>query len=143
MENIFLVVTESRETAKVLDFGIAKVLPIATLQITADTAPGAVLGTLRYMSPEQWRGEEAHPAWDLWALAVVTYEMAGAYPFDGGSPADWFGVGPVARFTPVATHLPEAPQSWQGLFERTFASEPTRRPQSAETFLSELQSALS
>jgi len=142
-ENIFLATTESQETAKVLDFGIAKFLPIATLQITVDTAPGALLGTLRYMSPEQWRGEEARPAWDLWALAVVTYEMlAGAYPFDGRSPADWYGIGPVAKFTPVATHRPEAPQSWQALFERAFAPEPTRRPQSAETFLSELQSIL-
>jgi hypothetical protein len=68
--------------------------------------------------------------------------LTGAYPFDGRSPADWFGAGPVAKFTAVATHLPEAPQSWQQFFERTFAPEPTRRPQSSETFFSELQSAL-
>lgn len=142
-ENIFLVAGDARETAKLLDFGIAKFLPIATFGPTVDTAPGALLGTLRYMSPEQWRGEEAHPSWDLWALAVVAYEiLTGAYPFDGRSPADWFGVGPVAKFTPMTTHLPEAPQSWQELFERTFASQPNRRPQSAETFLSELQSTL-
>jgi serine/threonine-protein kinase len=64
-ENIFLVAGESAETAKVLDFGIAKFLPIATQQLTVDTAPGAVLGTLRYMSPEQWRGEDARPAGPL------------------------------------------------------------------------------
>ena len=143
-ENIFLVAGESAETAKVLDFGIAKFLPIATQQLTVDTAPGAVLGTLRYMSPEQWRGEDARPAWDLWALAVVTYEMlTGAYPFEGRSPADWYGNGLVARFTPVATHLPEAPQHWQAMFASAFAHEPARRPQSVEILLSELQAALS
>jgi serine/threonine-protein kinase len=132
-----------RETAKLLDFGIAKFLPVDSLGPTVDTAPGVLLGTPRYMSPEQWYGGEAHPSWDLWALAVVTYELlTGSYPFDGRSPADWFGAGPVAKFTPVTTHLPEAPQSWQELFERALAIEPTRRPQSAETFLSELQSAL-
>lgn len=142
-ENIFLAADEARETAKLLDFGIAKFLPIATLGPTVDTAPGALLGTLRYMSPEQWRGEEAHKSWDLWALAIVAYEMlTGAYPFDGRSPADWFGGRSVAKFTPVTTHLPDAPQSWQEFFERTFATEPTRRPQSAETFLSDLQSIL-
>ena len=143
-ENIFLVAGESAETAKVLDFGIAKFLPIATQQLTVDTAPGAVLGTLRYMSPEQSRGEDARPAWDLWALAVVTYEMlTGAYPFEGRSPADWFGNGLVARFTPVDTHLPEAPRHWQALFASAFAHEPARRPQSVEILLSELQAALS
>lgn len=142
-ENIFLVGDESAETAKVLDFGIAKFLPSATQQLTADTAPGAVLGTVRYMSPEQWRGEDASPTWDLWALTVVTYEMlTGAYPFDGRSPADWFGNGPVAKFTPVATHMPEAPRHWQALFASAFAQEPARRQQSVQILLSELQTAL-
>jgi eukaryotic-like serine/threonine-protein kinase len=66
-ENIFLVANESGEAAKLLDFGLAKFLSTATQDLTAGTAPGAVLGTLRYMSPEQWRGEEAHCSWDLWA----------------------------------------------------------------------------
>jgi len=120
-ENIFLVHGEPGEIAKVLDFGIAKFLPTATQQPTADTATGALVGTLRYMSPEQWRGEEAHPAWDLWALAVVAYEMlTGAHP--------------------LAAYLPEAPPRWQEFFEGTFAPEPARRPASAEMFLTEFQS---
>ncbi len=142
-ENIFLVRSESGESAKVLDFGIAKFLSTATQQATADTAPGALLGTPRYMSPEQWRGQEPHPAWDLWALAVVTYEiLMGTYPFDGGSPTDWFGTGPAARFAPVTAPLPQAPQSWQKFFERSFALEPAERPPSAEAFLSELKNSL-
>jgi hypothetical protein len=143
-ENIFLVRSERGNIAKVLDFGIAKFLSTATQQRTADTAPGALLGTLRYMSPEQWLGQQPLPAWDLWAVAVVAYEMlTGTHPFGDKSPADWLGVGPTARFTPVCAHLPQAPQVWQELFERTLAYDPTRRPQSAETLFSELQSALS
>jgi serine/threonine protein kinase len=126
----------------VLDFGIAKFISTATQQRTADTAPGALLGTPRYMSPEQWLGQQPLPAWDLWALAVVAYEMlTGAHPFDGNSPADWLGAGRAARFTTVTKYVPQAPQIWQELFERTFAHDPAQRPQSAEMFLAAWQSA--
>jgi serine/threonine-protein kinase len=143
-ENIFLVRSGRGEIAKVLDFGIAKFLSTATQQRTADTAPGALLGTPRYMSPEQWLGQQPQPAWDLWALAVVAYEMlTGAHPFGDKSPAEWLRKGPAACFTPVAAHVAQAPQVWQELFERAFAYDATCRPQSAETLFSELESALS
>jgi serine/threonine-protein kinase len=143
-ENIFLVRSERGDIAKVLDFGIAKFLSTATQQRTADTAPGALLGTPRYMSPEQWLDQQPLPAWDLWALAVVAYEMlTAAHPFGDKSPAEWLGVGVAARFTPVTKYVPQAPQVWQELFERTFAHDPSQRPHSAEMFLAEWQSALS
>ncbi len=143
-ENIFLMAGESGETAKILDFGLAKFRSNATQQPTVDTASGAVLGTPRYMSPEQRRGQDPHPLWDLWALAVVAYEiLTGAYPFNDGSQGDWFGPGPVAGFIPIATNLPEAPPPWQEFFNRAFARETAQRPQSAETFFSEFQRATS
>jgi tRNA A-37 threonylcarbamoyl transferase component Bud32 len=142
-ENIFLVAGHSGETAKILDFGIAKFLSTATLQPTADTTPGAVMGTLRYMSPEQWRGGEPAALWDLWALAVVAYEMVtGNYPFEGRSPADWFRAGEAAKFIPLAANLPEARRVGQEFFERAFAVDPAHRPRSADEFHSELQRAL-
>lgn len=143
-ENILLVRGERGDIAKVLDFGIAKFLSTSTQQRTADTAPGALLGTPRYMSPEQWLGQQPQPAWDLWAVSVVAYEMlTGAHPFGDKSPAEWLGGGPTACLTPVTTHVPQAPQVWQELFERTFASDLAGRPQSANALFSELQSALS
>jgi hypothetical protein len=142
-ENIFLVRSEKGATAKVLDFGIAKFLSSATQQRTADTATGVLLGTPRYMSPEQWRGQPPHPLWDLWALAVVSFEMlTGTHPFGDKSPAEWLGGGPAARFTPVTSYEPQAPRAWQELFERTLALDPACRPQSAEKFLDESQHAL-
>ena len=142
-ENIFLASGQSGETAKILDFGIVKFLSSATLQLTVDTAPGAVMGTLRYMSPEQWRSEDPAAAWDLWALAVVTYEMlTGTYPFEGRSPAEWFGAGAAAKFIPLATTLPMGPHAVQEFFERAFAFELARRPQSADEFQDELHRML-
>jgi anti-anti-sigma factor len=133
-ENIFLVARDSREVAKLLDFGIAKLLASDTGELTTETAFGVVLGTPRYMSPEQSHGGEAQPAWDLWGLAVVAYELlTGEYPFDAGD---------VTRFTPVTQHLHEAPRRLQQFFEHAFILDPARRPQSAQMFFLELQSAL-
>jgi serine/threonine-protein kinase len=140
-ENIFLVAIESGEVAKVLDFGVAKFLSNSAEQCTVDTAAGAILGTLRYMSPEQRAGQAAHQAWDLWALAVMTYEMlTGSYPFEDGA-HDWLAAGVVVPFTPVAKHLPAVGMKWQALFECSFARELSHRHDSVEAFLAELQSA--
>jgi serine/threonine protein kinase len=141
-ENLFLVATESGEITKVLDFGLAKFMPSSsTEQRTVDTAPGAVLGTPRYMSPEQRFGGAVHQAWDLWALAVVAYEMlTGTFPFEDSLPSDWSGAESSVPFTPVAKYLPDEGCRWQGLFERSFARELSCRHVSADDFLSEVQS---
>jgi serine/threonine-protein kinase len=140
-ENIFLSRGETGEIPKVLDFGIAKFLPAAA-QATADTRSAVLVGTMPYMAPEQLRGLPVDPAWDLWALAVVTYEMlTGAHPFAGGTGADYSAV-LTGRFTPLAAHLPETPTRRQEFFERAFALQPERRPASASAFFSELERAL-
>jgi eukaryotic-like serine/threonine-protein kinase len=139
-ENLFLVGSESGEVTKVLDFGLAKfVTSNSTEQRTVDTAPGAVLGTPRYMSPEQRCGGTVHQAWDLWALAVVTYEMlTGAFPFEDNLPGDWSAARTVVHFTPVAKYLPGEGSKWQELFERSFARELPCRHESTDAFLSDL-----
>jgi serine/threonine protein kinase len=100
-----------------------------------ETAEGQLVGTLRYMSPEQLRGDEACAAWDLWALAVVAYEMlTGVYPFEAASMPDWHVAVRAGRFAPLTR------TEWQPFFERSLAADPARRPTSARHFLVELES---
>jgi hypothetical protein len=68
--------------------------------------------------------------------------LTGTYPFDGHSPADWFGAGGGAKFIPLAATLPEGPHAGQEFFESAFAVESARRPRSADEFHDELHRAL-
>jgi eukaryotic-like serine/threonine-protein kinase len=75
--------------ALLTDFGVARQDggDTASGTLTAVTDPGLVVGSLRYMSPEQLRGEPATPASDQYGLAAVAYEMvSGQSPYDAGTP---------------------------------------------------------
>jgi Tol biopolymer transport system component len=84
-----------RGQVKVLDFGLAKIArpteqPVASdISTMAKTAPGVVMGTVPYMSPEQALGREVDHRSDLFSLGVALYEMAtGRLPFAGASPSE-------------------------------------------------------
>jgi serine/threonine protein kinase len=80
----FLVQSGQVEVAKISDFGLAKFLvsPVDSAAATIGTVTGVPVGTPQYMSPDQLNGEAASVAWDIWALAVITYEMlTGTHPY--------------------------------------------------------------
>ncbi len=140
-ENIFLAQSSEGEVAKILDFGLAKFLasPVDSAAATIDTLPGVLMGTPQYMSPDQLNGEVASAAWDIWALAVITYEMlTGAHPFPATSVGQMHHSIVYGRFTPLATHLPDAPAEWRQFFELALSPKTAVRPQSAKEFFSTL-----
>jgi serine/threonine protein kinase/tetratricopeptide (TPR) repeat protein len=80
--NVFL----SSTGVKLVDFGLARPISMAATDDTAITMPGVVMGTPRYMAPEQARGEEVDPRTDLFAMGSMLFEMlSGRAAFNGPS----------------------------------------------------------
>jgi len=138
---------------KVLDFGLAKLVErrhpsagsveeAATVQM-AHTLPGAVMGTVWYMSPEQARGEAVDERTDVWALGCVLYEMlAGRPPFVGETPSH-VTVSILEDEPPLADSLgPDAPPELARLLSRALAKERERRYATAGEMLRDLRDLL-
>jgi len=143
-DNVFLT---QEEVPKVLDFGIAKFVratPGATA-LTAtvlNTAAGVVVGTVAYMSPEQIRGGEPSPSWDIWALAVIAYEMlASVRPFAAANSLDGFPHWQPDMWVRLTDRQPELPAALASLFEGAFSLDPAERPSGALVFMNSLEQA--
>jgi serine/threonine-protein kinase len=95
------------------------------------------------MAPEQLRGGAAHPSWDLWALAVVAYEiLAGGRPFAEASALDWPGAVAAGKWIRLTGRQPDLPSSLDPVFARAFSPDPGERPTGALVFMNSLEQAL-
>ena len=126
---------------KVLDFGIAKsnqpeVTPTVMLtnQASNRTRLGLVLGTVRYMSPEQARGDAVDARSDIWSFGVVLYEMlTGRAPFDANSPSEMRSA--LLEHEPPSLTESDIPVSLQNILEKCLRKDPAERFQASEELL--------
>jgi len=126
---------------KVLDFGIAK---LATETLDDDdpknlTQVGVMIGTPRYMSPEQCNGLELTPSADVYSLGVIFYEMlTGSVPFSGSSPLAIALKHASDYPRPPREIVASIPQDLEGLVLRALEKRPEDRPANASEFRGEL-----
>jgi Tol biopolymer transport system component len=112
---------------KVMDFGLARDLGSIT------SRSFAAAGTLRYMSPEQSRGEAPTPSSDIFSLGIVLYELAsGKHPFDSNSIFDALRALNEAAPRPLSSWNAFVPPQLDALILRMLAKDPSQRPASAE-----------
>lgn len=116
---------------KVTDFGVAR-----AIDSTAITQIGQVVGTARYLSPEQASGGAVTPASDLYSLGVIGYEMlAGHPPFAADNPAALAMAHAHQPPPPLPAHVPEPVRA---SIERALSKDPAQRPADARAFAAEL-----
>jgi Tol biopolymer transport system component len=132
---------------KVLDFGLAKleqqILSVdsgATTTPKLDTDTGTVMGTIRYMSPEQARGHAVDARSDIFALAVVIYEMiTGRQPFEGETTADVVASIIKAEPPQLSDFTDESIEGLQQIVNRALVKDKQDRYQTAEEMLADLK----
>lgn len=132
---------------KVLDFGLAKLTMPAGSETSKEdqtlfkTAPGSVIGTAAYMSPEQARGVEVDGRTDIWSLGVVIYEMlTGCRPFDGDTQTDVLVAILNQPVPALADFAVEAPAELKRIIDKALAKNVEDRYQVVEELASDLRS---
>jgi serine/threonine protein kinase len=136
--------------AKVLDFGLAKLLEPpgadgtgedpADAETLAKTQAGLVMGTVAYMSPEQARAQNVDHRSDLFSLGVVLYYMAtGQLPFSGNSPIDTMHAIAYEETRPVTQIRTNLPASLQRVLSRCMRKRPEDRYADARQFVDALK----
>jgi eukaryotic-like serine/threonine-protein kinase len=129
-----LITTEG--DAKVADFGIAQALGTASSRLTA---PGQVMGTARYLAPEQLRGETVDGRADVYALGVVLHEaLTGDVPFGDGTMAEVASRRLVQSLAPVSEYRSDVPLALDEAIARATQLGPDDRFPDGIAFAAEL-----
>jgi len=133
---------------KVVDFGLAKLTEPSEPKIDPSnpaaagisTESGMVMGTPRYMSPEQARGERADARTDIFSLGVLLYEMiTGRGPFIGATTSDVIASILKDEAEPLNAYAPDIPSELECIVSKTLRKNRTERYQTAHALLADLK----
>ena len=136
----------ARQQVKVMDFGLAKVMNAEEVESEARTqslltTPGAVVGTMPYMSPEQVRGETIDERSDIFSFGVVVYEMlTRCQPFVAASSVATISSILTKDPDPIQQYAPDCPLALEHVVRKCLVKEKERRYQTMHDVATDLQS---
>jgi len=135
-ENIYLHHGQKGEVAKLLDFGISKMLGSLDDQtLDHTTKTGNILGTPAYMAPERLSSKPYDGRADVYSLGVIAYRMLCGVPPYQSSRDDFYEVAILHLTTeppPIRRHVPDVPESLDSLIFKVLAKNPEQRPTASE-----------
>jgi serine/threonine-protein kinase len=146
------VMVRKDQIVKVLDFGLAKLAEVnaganesasseATTRLQVNTNPGAVMGTVNYMSPEQSSAEDVDHRTDIWSVGVLLYEMlAGTLPFTGKDVHRQIIAIQETEPVPLSQHVQGVPDRLQEIVAKCLAKDKHERYQTSKDLLIDLRS---
>jgi serine/threonine protein kinase len=139
-DNVFLAHKRSREVIKIVDFGVS-LLKRRDMPDTRLTSTGVLVGTPRYMSPEQTRGEQdLTDAVDIYAAGVVLYQMlTGEMPYVGEHYNVVVHEILAGRWQPIESRRPDVPPEIAAVIRRAMALAPAHRFATAEEMADALE----
>jgi len=130
------IMVDDQRRARIMDFGLVKPLDSGDATLTGT---GKIVGTYRYMSPEQVQGKAVDERSDLYSLGVILYELLAARPpFMARDPAELWREILHDRPPPLADVNPDAVPGLARITDRLLEKEPAERFRSAEAVLAEL-----
>ncbi len=131
-ENIFMCRVDGADLVKVLDFGVAK---LVSSDAGEETTAGSLVGTARYMAPEQIAGDPPDSRVDLHAVGVVLYEMlTGTLPYNSKERLQLLRAILNDPPEPLTTRAPDLPAELSDVVMRAIAKSPAARFQTADEF---------
>lgn len=141
--NLMLVKEDGQEdVVKIVDFGIAKMLPQEGQERLALTQTGEIFGSPLYMSPEQCTGQPLDARSDIYSMGCILYEaLSGEPPFRGSNVFETINKHCTELPSSLASKFPRMPQvkALDGMILRAMAKEPAQRYSSMQELLDELQ----
>ena len=129
---------------KIVDFGVAKLAPVAAPSeaalTVAATQQGLLLGTLNYMSPEQARGYDVDVRTDIWSLGAMLYEMiTGRHPFAAESVSDVLAAILTSEPAPLAQFQADVPGELERVVSKTLRKDREHRYRSMQDLMLDLE----